>query len=271
MKVLSRSREIIVAKNFIQRTELHWSVEYMFSKLPLLIAALFFCTASFAGIFDDDEARKRIESQQKRIDELEAKSQSLMDILGQIESLRVEINKLRGQMELELYRIETLEKRQKDLYVDLDNRLRRLESGAPAASGSSTPGSAATVDPAAENKAYEAAFNNFRTGNYQAAITGFQDFIKTYPNSSLAASAQYWIGNAYYALRDYKSAIANQQKLLTSYPENAKVPDALLNIASSQLELGDKASAKKTLQEIIAKHPSSDAADKAKRRLSTIK
>jgi tol-pal system protein YbgF len=270
MKVFSRSGEIIVAKNFIQRPELHWSAEYMFSKLPLLIAAFLFCTASFAGIFDDDEARKRIESQQKRIDELEAKSQSLMDILGQIETLRVEINKLRGQMELELYRIETLEKRQKDLYVDLDNRLRRIESGTPAAAGSA-PASAVTVDPAAENKAYEAAFNNFRTGSYQAAISGFQDFIKTYPNSSLAASAQYWIGNAYYALRDYKSAITNQQKLLTSYPENAKVPDAMLNIASSQLELGDKASAKKTLQEIIAKHPSSDAADKAKRRLSTIK
>ena len=54
----------------------------------------------------------------------------------------------------------------------------------------------------------------------------------SYPQSQLAPSAQYWIGNAHYALRDYKSAISAQQKLIATWPDSAKAPDAMLNIAS---------------------------------------
>lgn len=278
IKIFSRKRKDIL--NNPQRAEQIQPVGHIRSRFLAAIVAVLLLNSfhSFAGIFDDEEARKKIDLQQKRLDDLDSKltnleatlkGQALLDLMSQIENLRVELNKLRGQLELQTYQIETLQKRQKDLYVDLDERLRRFESsGSVTATGSSaTP----AADPAAENKTYETAFNFFRTGNYSSAITSFQEFIKSYPSSALAASAQYWIGNAYYATRDYKSAVTAQQKLLSSYPESSKVPDALLNIASSQLELGEKASAKKTLEEIIAKHPASDAADKAKRRLSSIK
>lgn len=83
----------------------------------------------------------------------------------------------------------------------------------------------------AETRAYEAAQNLRRIGNYQGAIVAFQSFIKQYPKSPLAPSAQYWIGDSYFNLRDFRLAINSQRLLMVSYPENAKVPDALLNIA----------------------------------------
>ena len=49
-------------------------------------------------------------------------------------------------------------------------------------------------------------------------------FISSYPQSQLASSAQYWIGNAHDALRDYKSAISAQQKLIATWPESTKAP-----------------------------------------------
>ena len=88
-----------------------------------------------------------------------------------------------------------------------------------------------------------------------------------FANSQLVPSAQYWVGNAYYALRDYKVAIAAQEKLVASWPENAKASDALLNIASSQVELGDQKSARETLRVLITKYPNSPAAEQAKQRL----
>ena len=136
------------------------------------------------------------------------------------------------------------------------------------ASGSTATPSASN---AAETRAYEAAQNLRRIGNYQGAIVAFQNFVKQYPKSGLAPSAQYWIGDSYFNMRDFRLAIQSQRLLLASYPDSSKVPDALLNIASAQAELGETAAARKTMDEIVAKHPSSDAAEKARRRISNLR
>ena len=109
-----------------------------------------------------------------------------------------------------------------------------------------------------------------RLGNYQGAIVAFQNFIKQYPKSNLAPRAQYWIGDSYFNLRDFKLAIASQQTLIKTYPESPTVPDAMLNVASSQIEMGESIAGKKSLEEVVSKFPISDAADKAKRRLSAM-
>lgn len=265
----------------------------------LIVSALLLGASQMAcaGLFSDEEANKKItaltQENQKlqedvktlndRVEKLEAqlRSQGLLDLMQQLENLKNDLAKVRGQGEVNSHDIETAENRQKDLYVDLDNRMRKLErvgdtpadtSASPAPAATATaPAAAQTADNAAENRAYESAFNLFKIGNYQAAIVGFQNFIKTYPSSPLASNAQYWIGNSYSALRDYKSAIANQQKLLSLYPTSSKVPDAMLNMASSQSDLGDKTTARKTLEDIIAKFPTSQAADSARKRLANLK
>lgn len=247
-----------------------------------------------AGLFSDDEAHKRIEAlqqenqqlQQKlktldeRVSKLDAtlRSQGLLDLLQSVEAMKNDMAKLRGQIEVNTYNIDTTQKRQKDLYVDLDNRLRKVErvdgpapSATPSGATPAPAAPAASSDAAAENRTYESAFNLFKIGNYQAAIAGFQNFLKSYPASPLAANSQYWIGNSYSALKDFKTAIAQQQKLVQTYPSSPKVPDAMLNIASSLAEMGDKEGAKKSLEEIVAKHPLSPAADTAKKRLGSLK
>lgn len=254
------------------------------------LCALVFATPCFAGLFSDDEAHKKIALQQQQILELQTrnhalearimkledtlKNQGLLELVTQIDTLKAELSKLRGQIEVQGNSIESLEKRQKDFYVDLDTRLRRMEQTSQALApapdaGGAAPGKPADASAAADNRSYETAYNLFKSGNYAGSIAAFQNFLKTYPSSNLAPSAQYWIGNAYFAMRDFKNAIASQQKLLSAYQDSQKAPDAMLNIASSQQELGDSAAARKTLNELIARYPVSDAADKAKRRLGT--
>lgn len=234
-----------------------------------------------AGLFDDDEARKQIadlrNAQQQTVDRLNKlesviNNQKILTLLNSLEQQNAEIAKLRGQIEVLQYQLQEQDKRQKDLYLDTDTRLRRIEEGgvaaAPAAA-SATP--SAPADPQAENAAYDAAFGKFRAGDYAGSITGFSAFLKQYSGSKLAPNAQYWIGNAYTAQRDYKRAIAEQQKLVNNYPDSSKVPDAMLNIATSQQELGDAAAAKKTLQDLVARFPLTNAAETAKKRLATMK
>jgi tol-pal system protein YbgF len=132
------------------------------------------------------------------------------------------------------------------------------------------PGSAGApgADIGAEQRAYDAALDQFKSGNYSASLGSFANFVRAYPRSPLAPSAQYWVGNAHYALRDYRSAIASQRQLIAAYPDSQKVPDALLNISSSQIELGDTQGAKRTLEDLASRYPASEAADRAKRRLA---
>jgi len=246
--------------------------------------AVLWTSTAHAALFDDDEARKQInqlksqsEARQKSIEErlsaIDAKLGQLdssgqnrgVDLSQMIDSLRQDLAKLRGQIEVLSNQTETLERRQKDLYVDLDTRLRRIEQTQTQLQDKMSQGERSA---AAEKQAYETALNQFKLGNYQLSITSFQNFMTNFSNSDLLPSAQYWIGNAYYAMRDYKSAIAAQQKVVRLWPENSKAPDALLNIASSQAEIGQSSAARETLRTLVKKYPSSSASEQAKQRLA---
>jgi len=290
---------------------------------PAFVGVALFLIAHVAqaAIFDDDEARRRVEATNIRLTQLQrqiedrltaieqqVKGQGLADLSNQMQILQTDIAKLRGQIEVVTYELEQAQKRQRDLYVDLDTRLRKIESSAAAAEKSepanpanapagAPPGVAppAALPPAAaspppitptppvaiatsppprnpaegiaEQRAYDSALDQFKRGDYAGAVAGFSAFLKSYPRSPLASSAQYWIGNAQYARRDYKGSIATQRQLLKDFPDSSKAPDALLNIGSAQADMGDNAAARRTFEELISRYPRSDAATRARQRL----
>jgi len=264
----------------------------------LILAGLLAAAPAAAGVFDDEVARKQIAEQQKKVDELRQQTtdinarlakmeegarsqpQPVLALVSEIEKLREEIRSLRGQVEVLGNDIEGISKRQRDMYVDLDLRLRRFEQpggASPSAgsvpAGADVPPKVASAAPVSgdENDNYERAQGQRRIGNYQGAISAFQGFITRFPKSTLAPRAQYWIGDSYFNLRDFKNAISSQQKLIAAYPDSSSVPDALLNMASSQLESGDATTARKTMDGLIARYPAAEAAEKARRRLANLR
>jgi tol-pal system protein YbgF len=244
----------------------------------VIAAAISACLAlpgtAFA-LFEDDGARAQIQELRRRVDaaaklvderlSMVEDRRALVELASQIEALRGEIARMRGQLELMQNQVETADKRGKDLYVDVDTRLRKLEQVKEAAAEKPA---ADAAPPPAEVKAYEAALNLFKAGNYPLAVSAFQLFLYTYPTSKLAPNAQYWMGNTQAAQGQHKLAIATQQKLLASWPDDAKAPDALAGIANAQEALGDRRGAQKTLEGLLVKYPQSPAAASAKQRLT---
>jgi tol-pal system protein YbgF len=252
-----------------------------------------------AGLFDDDEARRRIDALRKelaqqgkdnevRIQKLEEviRNIGVVELAQQLQQMNDEIARLRGQLEVLSNDNQQLQKRQRDFYLDIDSRLKRLEGGGPSASapppdaGSVPPVTAAPAGPAVppskdeqarEMKAYDAASNLFRRNDFPSAIDAFRAFVKDFPQSALAPNAGYWIGISYANMRDYRHALAAQEELIAKYPQSPKAPDALLAIASIQAEQGDTGSAKNTLEDIVARFPSTEAAGKARTRLGTMR
>ncbi len=272
-------------------------------RVTVLIALSAFSLNAVAGLFDDEEARKdlrnlraQIEQQNRdndsRLQKLDdsIKNLGIIQLLNQIEQLNAEIAKLRGQVEVLSNSDEQLNKRQRDFYLDIDTRLRKLEGATSDAAAvspiSAAPGVVAPVTAVAapplsasqltalrakEDGAYDVGSNAFKRGDYAAAIRAFQTFIKDYPNGQLVSNAHYWMGISYFNMRDYGNARSTQEQLLRQYPDSAKAPDALLAMASIYSEIGDTGSARNALEDVIAKYPGSEAATKARTRLPVLR
>lgn len=240
-----------------------------------LLLALAAPTPASAQLFGDNEARKAILDLRTKVSELERQlaevtaradsgQKAQLELLNRIEALKAEVANLRGANDALLNELAKQQQRSKDLYTDLDTRLKNLEPKSVTVDGRAT-----TID-RNEQATYEAALGQFRGGDYRGAIAGFQGFIARYPQSAFAALAQYWTGNSYYALKDWRAAISAQQVVVDRYADSPRVPDALLNIAASQIELNDRARARTTLQRIAKDYPDSEAAKAALERLKSL-
>lgn len=256
-----------------------------FLSLPLLAQA---------ALFGDDEARKKIADLQQQVQTqhqetqaalaelkksqqaLEAKSQGMLDLMGQIDRLNQEISRLRGDLEVVNHNVDNTQQRQRDLYADTDGRLRKLEEGgvsAHAQAGSDEGAASAQNGGSAGNpeaRDLDAAKALSASGKFKEAFDAYNKFLQTYPGSSLTAEALLGLGSAQFSLKNYKACISTQQKLISQFPNSDKVPDALFSIANSQIQLSDVDGAKKTLRGLLDKFPSHELAPSAKRRLNVL-
>ena len=142
-------------------------------------------------------------------------------------------------------------KQQRDLYADLDQRLKNLESRAAAPHrlrARRARGGRRRRRPRCgrgklrrlrriDKTSYQAAFTLLKDGQYDRAIVAFQKFLVTYSDSSLADNAQYWLGEAYYVNKAYPEAEAAFQRVVDKYPQSRKLADALLKIGFCRYEL----------------------------------
>jgi tol-pal system protein YbgF len=176
--------------------------------------------------------------------------------------LREEISRLRGEIETLNYENAQAKKRLQDLYLDVDNRLSRLES---APGGNRLAAESIPAPRPEESQAYERALDQFKTGKYAAAAQALAAFVQTYPDGDMTPSAQFWLGNALYAQKQYREAIDAQLAVTTRWPDSARAPDAMLTIANCQRDAGNHAASRRTLTNLIEKYPASQAAVQARK------
>jgi len=235
-------------------------------------------------------------------------SRGMIELLNQIESLQLEVKRLRGDLEMQSHTLEQINKRQRDQYLDVDQRLQALEgrrgggaspslgdTGSPLGSVPSSPSSQESAVPPAppkgqtshsgppepetsatatlppgEEEGYRYAFNLLKGGQHDESIAAFNSFLAQYPQSPHSDNAQYWLGEAYYVKRQFEPAIAEYQKLVETYPSSQKLTHALLKIGYSYQELGRIEEAKDSYQNLKSRYPGTTAARLAEERLQRL-
>ncbi|MCF8496708.1 MAG: tol-pal system protein YbgF [Alphaproteobacteria bacterium] len=125
----------------------------------------------------------------------------------------------------------------------------------PAVPGGSA--SASTGDQAAA--AYEDAFAQLKSGQYESAGKGFESFLAGHPDHVLAGNAQYWLGETHYVRGDYEAAARIFAEGYQRYPKGAKAPDNLLKLGLSLSGLRNDADACVALAQIAKDFPAGPA------------
>ncbi|MGB5327472.1 MAG: tol-pal system protein YbgF, partial [Gammaproteobacteria bacterium] len=232
-------------------------------------------------------------------------NRAMLDMIQQVDEISEEVGLLRGEIEVQGNDINDIKKRQRELYLDIDRRLRDIESGATASSGqtsvpqgsgaasagtttsgaqqtpsvepsssqattttqTTTPPVTPSVTQSEEKAAYQAAFDTLKEGRYKKAKTELKSFLDKFPNSSYAGNAQYWLGEAHYVTRNFEQGIIEFKKVINSYPGSSKMPDAMLKLGYTYYELKQFDQAKVILQELRDRFPQATAARLATKRL----
>lgn len=230
-----------------------------------LAAGVLLSAGAQAALFEDTDARRAILDLRERVErqgeEIQNFQRSLLEQQNQFEALRAETARLRGEKE----ELTQALRRQQELSQGVDDRLKKFEPTTVKVDGVEF-----VADPA-ETKAYEDALSVFRKGDFAAATTAFNDFVKRNPKSGYVLPALFWLGNAQYANRSYASAIANFNTLLSKAPNHMRAAESMLSVGNCQLELKDIKAARKTLADVVKNYPHTEAAAAASERLAKLK
>jgi len=248
-------------------------------------------------------AAKAVLSLEERVKRMERllDNKALVDMLMRMDTMETESQESQGQVESLAHAIESIKQRQRDLYLDMDRRLRQLEltaskpatvvaptatavvpvpgmvapgtqtavpAAAPVATMSAAP---VAADPAAERETYQQAFNLLKQGQYDKAILAFQSFLASYPSGNYTDNAQYWLGEANYVTRHFEVAEQEFRKVLEQHPDSSKSADAMLKLGYTYYELSNWEQARKTLENVIARFPNTTVGRLAENRLQKMR
>lgn len=199
---------------------------------------------------------------------------SLVDLVIQSDMQQRDIAEFRGRTEIIEHEAAILANRQRDLYVDLDERIRTLEERQQGVAadvnvldgGALVPGQL-PLPGGSDRDNYQAAFELLKQQRYAPAAMAFQQFLISFPDSQLADNAQYWLAESYYVTDQFDLALTQFQVVIGQYADSRKVPDALLKMGYCNYELGRWSDARAALVRLQSEYSETTAARLAGQRL----
>jgi tol-pal system protein YbgF len=142
--------------------------------------------------------------------------------------------------------------------------------GAPVPPGGQ-PGAAPAgsgAPPPAPRELYSQAYADYARGNYDLAVSGFEEYLRTYPNTEFSDNAQYWIGECLYGKQKYAEAIESWNTLFRDFPSSDKLPDARFKKGLALERLGRRSQALVEYRYVVDRYPNSEAGRKAREKLN---
>jgi len=221
-------------------------------------------------------------SADERITELETRVHSIQQTyltnnadtakaISRSETVQQEFEGLKGAVETNSHLLESQRQELQKMIRELEHRIQAIEDRMQIFQ-MQIGQAVGKVNPAAaeEGKLYQSGLDKAERGDYLNAAADFQTFLKKYPKSTFTPTAQYWIGECFYSMKDFKRAIKEYQIFIQTYPRSEKVPSALYKQGNSFYELGMVEESKPFFEKVIKEYPKTSEAAQATAKLQRL-
>jgi tol-pal system protein YbgF len=112
---------------------------------------------------------------------------------------------------------------------------------------------------------YDRVMEEFKHRDYEAALAGFRLFLELHGQTSLAANAQYWLGECQYRMGRYKEALKAFYHVVSYYPLSPKLAASTLKIGQTYTKLKDHEKARMMFERVVDAYPESPEAEVARK------
>jgi tol-pal system protein YbgF len=245
-------------------TDVRW---HLLAALPIMVVGGCAMTSP-----SEDPVQIKLEDLDRRLAAVERilANGSLVELTVQSDDLQRQAADLQGRVETLEHETETTTGRQRDLYVDLDERILALEESmkvAATGAGTASAAGALPVPGGSDRDNYQAALELIKEQRYDAAEKAFKQFLVTFPDSQMADNAQYWLAETFYVTDRFDEALKQFTVVVNDYPKSRKVPDALLKMGFCSYELQRWSDARVALGRVQSEFADTTAARLAEQRL----
>ena len=211
------------------------------------------------------------------------------NLWAEIESLRVQIATLSGQMdaiERKLQRLDTNEANSTQTLVSLTRRVSELEKNwqrvksqlglevieaKNTGPGRKRKGSAKgkkseklLISARSAQELYKKALEEFYARKYDVAQSLWDEFVRTFPKNKLVPNAYFWQGECFYQTGDFARAVLAYQEVISKFPKSNKLRPSMLKQGMAFYKLGKKKAGKLVLKDLIKKFPHTVEARRAR-------
>jgi tol-pal system protein YbgF len=217
------------------------------------------------------ETARRDSARAAQLSQVIQVQQRVMDSLS---SSRKAVGQLRGDLASDLYNIQQQLVQLQELTGQSQQRLSELRTRLEARSeqiSSTAPGdtSGPSVSSTSADQMYEASLAQLRRGSTSTARQGLREMLRTYPTSTRAGDALYFIGQSF-AAENPDSAASYYEQVIQKHPTSSRAASALYNLGLLAERRKETRKAREAYQRVVQKYPQSDEAALARDRLKAL-
>ena len=254
------------------------------------VGLLFFAQIAYAGLFEDEEARKQLNSIQDQLNNIQANIQSNVDAKvtqalknrnvnrtainnqNALQQIQEMLSKLNGQVEVLQFKINNFQEREKVLYQEINDRLTILEDKFQSENYlQQTPKD--PINQLIDDQIAET--NEISRPSLESEALKIEDIQKntisdTLPEGQIAAVNNvpplidmniefdaFDEAKAFLMSTKYKDSFSAFDRFVSAYPNSEKIADAKYYLGYSQFALKNYNAAIKTYSKVIESHANS--------------
>jgi tol-pal system protein YbgF len=120
----------------------------------------------------------------------------------------------------------------------------------------------------ASRQLYDRVMEEFKHGDYVAALAGFRLFLELHRQAPLAANAQYWIGECQYRLGRYNDALNSFYNVRSYNPVSPKLAASAFKIGQTYSKLGEHEKARLMFDRVLDQYPNGAEAELARKAMN---